>query len=602
VSAPSRNPDRLWLWVAGGVVGLVAVLGLLWGAVYAGATPAGQSTPGSPVTLVLDLATGARAWPGGISTVLIVGVPLVVVVLAVAWWLVFGTTTKARVDPAEKDLARPRDLGGLTPTAVKASATKLRPGADLTDPSGWGVLLGETIGGRVPLRMDWESVAVCIAGPRVGKSTSLAIPALIAAPGPAVATSNKADLHDATRSLRMARGRVWVFDPQNITATTPASPWWVNLLASVYSPATAERLAGHLADGNTDPSATPDAYFEPEGRSLLAIYILAAAVGGGDLLHVLAWITTASSDVPHRLLAQHDQPAAAATARRFLEITPKQRDGLFGTAAKMIRVLNEPAYSQWVTPPVRVRFDEAPGGQLTAVRQDPWRDQVPEFDPLTFVTSTGDTLYALSMEGRAAATSLTTALTAMLFDAGQLAATRTPARRLATPLLFVLDEAANVCRIRALPDLYSHFGSRGMPVVTILQSWSQGCEVFGEAGMRKLWSAANAKLYLGGVSEAGFLRDLSAVIGDHDVQRWSTSTGRGGASRSQSWSREPILSVAQLQALDRGRAVLLTSGNPAALIATIPWTRGPDADNIRASLSYWAPTADTAAATGWGPM
>jgi hypothetical protein len=602
VSAPNRNPDRLWLWVAAAVVGLLAAVGVVWGAVYAGAGNAGQPTPGSPVTLVVDLVRGTRAWPGGVATVLAIGVPLVVGALAVAWWLVFGGASRARVDQAAKDLARPRDLAGLTPTAVKASAATLRPGADLSVPGEWGVLLGVTLSGRVPLRMDWESVAVCIAGPRVGKSTSLAIPALIAAPGPAVATSNKADLHDATRSLRMARGRVWVFDPQNIAGTEPASAWWVNLLASVYSPATAERLAGHLADGNTDPGATPDAYFEPEGRSLLATYILAAAVGGGDLLHVLAWITTASSDVPHRLLAQNDQPAAAATARRFLEITPKQRDGLFGTAAKMIRVLNEPAYSQWVTPPIRVRFEESPDGVLVAVRQDPWRDLVPEFDPLAFVTSTGDTLYALSMEGRAAATSLTTALAAMVFDAGQLAASRTPARRLATPLVFVLDEAANVCRIRALPDLYSHFGSRGMPVITILQSWSQGCEVFGEAGMRKLWSAANAKLYLGGVSEAGFLRDLSSVIGDHDVQRWSTSSSRNGGSRSQSWSREPILSVAQLQALDRGRAVLLTSGNPPALIATIPWTQGPDADNIRASLAYWAPHAETRVATGWGPV
>jgi len=33
-------------------------------------------------------------------------------------------------------------------------------------------------------------------------------------------------------------------------------------------------------------------------------------------------------------------------------------------------------------------------------------------------------------------------------------ATASPGRRLATPLLFILDEAANVCRIRQLPDLY----------------------------------------------------------------------------------------------------------------------------------------------------
>ena len=468
MSAPTRNPDRVWVWVTAAISVVLVAVGVLWGAVYAGAGAAGQPTPGNPIALVVDLATGIRAWPGGVATVLVIGVPLLLAILAAAWWLVFGATGRARVDPAAGDLARPRDLGGLTPTAVRASAGKLRPGADLSAPGEWGVLLGETLGGRVPLRMDWESVAVCVAGPRVGKSMSLAIPALVAAPGPAVATSNKADLHDATRSLRMARGRVWVFDPQNIAGTQAKSAWWVNLLASVYSPATAERLAGHLADGNTDPGATPDAYFEPEGRSLLATYILAAAVSGGDLLHVLHWITNANSDQPHRLLTQHDQPAASASARRYLEITPKQKDGLFGTAAKMIRVLNEPAYSQWVTPPTRVRFDEDGNGALVAVRQAPWRDQVPEFDPMGFVTSTGDTLYALSIEGRAAATSLTTALTAMVFDAGQLAATRTPARRLATPLLFVLDEAANVCRIRALPDLYSHFGSRGMPVLTIL--------------------------------------------------------------------------------------------------------------------------------------
>ncbi len=42
--------------------------------------------------------------------------------------------------------------------------------------------------------------------------------------------------------------------------------------------------------------------------------------------------------------------------------------------------------------------------------------------------------------------------------------------RLPVPLVMVLDEAANVCRIRELPDLYSHLGSRGVVVQTVLQS------------------------------------------------------------------------------------------------------------------------------------
>ncbi len=39
--------------------------------------------------------------------------------------------------------------------------------------------------------------------------------------------------------------------------------------------------------------------------------------------------------------------------------------------------------------------------------------------------------------------------------------------RLDPPMVVVLDEAANICRIADLPELYSHLGSRGMvPVIT----------------------------------------------------------------------------------------------------------------------------------------
>jgi hypothetical protein len=57
------------------------------------------------------------------------------------------------------------------------------------------------------------------------------------------------------------------------------------------------------------------------------------------------------------------------------------------------------------------------------------------------------------------------------------------AGRLDPPMVLVLDEAANICRIADLPDLYSHLGSRGMVPVTILQSYQQGVSVWGEPGM-----------------------------------------------------------------------------------------------------------------------
>jgi len=111
----------------------------------------------------------------------------------------------------------------------------------------------------------------------------------------------------------------------------------------------------------------------------------------------------------------------------------------------------------------------------------------------------------------------------------------------------------------------------------------------GENGFRKLWSAANLKMYGGGVSDEPWLRELSNLIGVHDVSRWSQSTGRGGASKSQSWSSEPILDVAELMGLPRGRAVLLSSGNKAVMLRLVPWMEGPHAAAVRASLLRWEP-------------
>ena len=156
-----------------------------------------------------------------------------------------------------------------------------------------------------------------------------------------------------------------------------------------------------------------------------------------------------------------------------------------------------------------------------------------------------------------------------------------------------------------LPNLYSHFGSRGIAVMTVLQSGVQGEEVWGEKGLRKLWTAANLPLYAGGVSDERWLRELSALIGSRDVSRWSHSTGRGGATRSQSWSREPILDVDELAALPRGRGALLSSGNKATMLRTVPWMDGPHAAAVRASLSRREPVERTAereeASAQWRP-
>ena len=137
--------------------------------------------------------------------------------------------------------------------------------------------------------------------------------------------------------------------------------------------------------------------------------------------------------------------------------------------------------------------------------------------------------------------------------------------------------------------LYSHYGSRGIILMTILQSWSQGVEVWGRDGMRNLWSASNVAVYGGGVKEPEFPGELSQMIGDYDKHTTSSSVGRGSRSTSHQVQRELTLDVADLGALPRGRAVVFASGAPAKLIETVPWTMGPHAAAIRVSIAAHDP-------------
>ena len=195
-----------------------------------------------------------------------------------------------------------------------------------------------------------------------------------------------------------------------------------------------------------------------------------------------------------------------------------------------------------------------------------------EFRPTDFVAS-ADTLYCLSQEGRGSASPIVTALTVAVIEAALEHAKTQPSGRLALPLFVALDEAANVCRWRELPDLYSHFGSRGIVVDTLLQSWSQGVSVWGDAGMNKLWSAANVKAYGGGVSEDKFLQSLSNLIGVEYVDQVQTSSSRQGTSRSVSVgaAQRPIAPVSELMAMPPNRAWVLASGAPPVYVRTVPY-------------------------------
>ena len=547
--------------LAAAAVGCGAVAASLRVAALLGAAP--REVPANPVVATLGVLSGRIPWPPAATAALVV----LLVLLAGASAAVLVVVRRARrrgsrVDRAAARMGRGRDLAPLTARGAAATAQRLGVAAP-------GLPLGVSLSGGGMLHSSWEDVCVDVWGPRTGKTTSRAIPAVLAAPGAVLATSNKRDLVDATRGPRSARGPVWVFDPQGVV-DEPCT-WWWDPLGYVTDDVRAATLADLLASAGREPGARTDAFFDPAGRDLLAGALLAAALDRRPITQVLLWLTDPTDDEPVEVLRRHGCALRAASVAEVVASPEKQRAGVYGTAKQAVAFLANRRLARWVVP-------------------DGPADARPAFDPHAFVRSSA-TLHSVSREGSGSAGPLVAALTMVVTEAAEELAKRSPGGRLPVPLVAVLDEAANVCRWRDLPDRCSHYGSRGICLMTFLQSWSQGAAVWGREGMRALWSAATVRVVGGGVAEVEFLSELSQLVGEFDAAAVSVSRGRGDRSVSRSTRRERILDVADLAALPRGRAVVLASGAPPALVRTVPWTEGPHAAAVAASIRAHDPAA-----------
>lgn len=524
---------------------------------------------------IRGLMSGDVAWPVASTVVLVaMALALITVVVGPVVFIRRRRKGRGRADWAAKVMGRGEEIASLH--EKKAAQTAARLGVT----SAPGVSLGSTVAPpRTRLYGDWEMTGVLFAGPRVGKSTCYGVGPILDAPGGVLVTSNKRDLVDATRDPRTKAGsQVWVFDPQRVAREEPRF-WWDPLsyiragLEDDDCEVRAETMAAHFATNAKADASKEDSFFEPKGERLLRNFLLAAALDNRPITDVHTWSGRPEDDTAVTILNRHGYGLQAESVESEILSTEKQRSGVFGTTAKMVSCLETRQLLRWITDP---------GGG------------VPHFDPAEFVRNAG-TLYSLSKEGAGSSGTIVTCLTNAVCAAAEEQGIR-EGGRLKTPIVGILDEAANVCRWRDLPKLYSHYGSRGIILMTILQSWTQGVGVWGEAGLGALWSASTHKIYAGGIANRGFLEDLSALIGTYDRETRSISSRTGGSwgdvNVQTQIQRESIMEVADLAALPKGRAVVLSSGNRPTLVETLPWMSGPHADAVRASIKAHDPVAE----------
>ena len=488
------------------------------------------------------------------------------------WWLlarkvapkVTGSADRTRVDVYAPSMGHGEAVSKVTRERAEKMASRLVKDYDpkRMEP---GYPLGRNIVDGTPMSTSWEDMAIVLAGPRSGKSLCYAIPAVCSAPGPCLATSNKGDILDVTRPVRMhdhPDGRIWVFDPERIAEPNRKHTTWVwNLIDSIHTIADAKRIADCWRYASGQPQTGGDDFFPGTAAQQLADYLFAAHLGGRSVSDVFRWCSNERDTSPADILSEYPRYAGIASrVSSVIALTPETRSGVFGSLQTMVAFLADPEIIDWIDPhrDTEGNIDERRG----------------LFDPYEFATSE-DTLYLLSAQGRPS-TALTASLTAVVaFTAFQRAQSEFTDnnRRLPVPLCCVLDEAANICRWPELADVYSYFGSAGIPIMTIWQNPDQGRAAFGETNFGSLFNNANITVYLGGIKDAKFLGEISQLVGQREIVRGSVNIdGTGRRSVNNSIQKENILDVSDLTEWPVGRALLLASQSRAQIVKTLPWT------------------------------
>ncbi|WP_433119167.1 type IV secretory system conjugative DNA transfer family protein [Micromonospora sp. CA-246542] len=552
----------LFFWVftvvafANAVIFMVAWLG---GTVGAAVTLHGWHPPPLTLDSYVLLVSGRTGvlWPG-VAPFAVYGGMVVLAVLVVLL-AVLAARKVVELRGRGKGLAGAHELASLAPAGLAARARELRPslmGMRDLPPDERGNLLGDLMPHGPELRSSYEDVELDLMAPRAGKSTGIAIPRVLRARGAVLLTSNKSDVYAVTRAEREQIGTVWTFDPQSI-AHAPREMWW-DMLADCVTIEGARRLAGHFVASVNDDTTKKDFWISAAQNTLTALF-LAAARGGATISDLLGWLADPADRTPIDLLRDAGMSAMAEQLQGTVRGAVETRDGIYETARQCVACLLDPEILAWVS-------------------RDP---DLPQFLPDRHVLGR-DTLYLLSKDGGGSAAGVIAGIADAVLRAGVVAAERMGGR-LDPPMTAVLDEAANVCRISDLPDLYSHLGSRGINVVTLLQSYRQGSRVWGDAGMDALWGAATIKLLGAGLDDADFVEKISKLVGLHDVSTVSVSRSRDGTSRSTSYRQENVLPADKIRALPKGTALLLATGIRPAVIRLRPWYKEPDAARISAA-------------------
>ncbi len=531
------NPSEVALLVAvGSALTLAAVVwtwGGLAGALFGNGWPplGGGQLAGVVAHLPAHLSDPAAAWPAGVRGRLpgASGFYGALALLALpAATLVALARRVASVVPGGRRNAGARFAGSGELSALRGPRAADR---------GPRLALGRHRG-RL-LRAEERHALVAFGPPQSGKSSGLAIPALLEWNGPAVASSIKNDLLASTLRRRRVLGETLIFDPFRL-AGTESHTWsplhgaatWDGALEVAWRLAGAAEVDKRGVDGGE--------FWSLAAEQRLAPLLYAAARTGAGMDAVVRWIYGQGSRELDRTLlelsgsavedAERDGASAAYDAVRAFETqADRTRSSIEATAQTLLR-----AYRF-----TRVAHS-ARSCEITAER----------------LLSQPATLYLI---GDAKSSKLLRpiflALLSEVVDRAYETATR-EGGRLALPLLLCLDEAGNVAPLPNLGEVASTAPSHNIQLVSIFHDLAQARSRYGQQA-ETVVNSHRARMLLPGVADLETLRYFASLAGEEEARENSYTTGTGGTTRSVASRRRPLIAPEALRQLPGGHALLL---------------------------------------------
>jgi type IV secretion system protein VirD4 len=503
----------------------------------------------------------------GIATPYVVAVFLVLLFLAgvaavikARWEMGLRKREHAREERLRNSSPRWCSVKDLRPTKP-GEPTLLVEDPNAIDPS--RLYLGVLANSHVA-NLPYRSV-MCLAPTGAGKTPRVAVPMLLRHHGPALATSIKADLVHLTRHRREALGPVWYFDITN--ATGLANCCW-SPLAGIETYGEALRAARWLTKCSKveQESSGDKAWWDKRGEALIAPMLFAAARTGRHISAVYNWVQSggAAEDQVSSILADLGDADARASWKSTMSREAKMKDSIYATAESLLEPFGNPDVRERLT----VRDPDAPEA----------------FTPAKLLDS-GGTLYLLgTIDEQSFYAPVIESLVNAIVRELQLRSHKLEQAGLPPkePLFALLDEAANICSPRDLPEWASAGAGMGLKLATFWQDTAQIDKVYGETVAETVVANHTTKLYLPGIENEKTLKALSTAIGDHRIQEATHQSqdrtelfSVGNRSSSRQWRSAELAPVSWLRERPAGTAFGLTRSTKVMRLRLPGWWEDP---------------------------